>query len=540
MDQPRVVGATALREGGRGRIAIVGGGIAGLSTAWFLERAMQKSDLPVECRLFEASEATGGVVRTLTKDGFVLDLGPDSLFKAKPAAADLARSLGLGDQIVEARSQELATLIWARGRLHPLPDGLELVAPSKILPLLTTGLLSTPGKLRMLLEPFVRARRDGADESIAGFVRRRLGNEAARRIAGPLMAGIHAGDPERLSLRSTFPRLADLESRHGSLTIALRRMRAQCAGGGSAHGNRTVRESVVAEGAERSSLDARPGDVGAPRSGGESRGKAVGTPASLRTVAGPPFVTLLGGLQMLTDRLTSSLQRVEVARGTAAAAVEPHDAGWRVRFAAGEPWEADACVLAVPARPAADLVRGFDPDLAGLLASVRYVSTATVFLGYGKDDRPALPPSTGFLVPREEGRAFFGCTFVTNKFPGRAPAGSVLVRAFVGGAGDEERLESSDEHLVAAVRRDLEAMIGLRSRPILVHVQRWPKANPQYEVGHAALVESVDRRLDRHPGLFITGSALRGVGVPDGVELGRQASELALARLRADGSQVRD
>ncbi len=518
MAQTHVTSSTSPGEMRRKRIAIIGGGIAGLSTAWFLERAIEKGDLPLECRLFEASSATGGVIRTLTKDGFLLDLGPDSLFKAKPAAADLARSLGLGDQIVEAGRQELATLIWARGRLHPLPDGLELVAPSRIIPLLTTGLLSTSGKLRMMFEPFIPARRDGADESIAGFVRRRLGSEAARRIAGPLMAGIHAGDPERLSLRSTFPRLADLERQHGSLTLALRRMKANPAGGGS-----LGREDRAGAGAS---------DRGSPRAAGGSRAPEEGGGVSPRRPASPPFVTLLGGLQTLADRLASSLQRVVVARGAAVAAVEPIEGGWRIHVAVEEPWEADVCVLAVPAGLAADLVRGFDPDLSGLLASVRYVSTATVFLGYGKDDLPVPPPSTGFLVPREEGRSFFGCTFVTNKFPGRAPAGCVLVRAFVGGAGSEENVDASDENLQAAVRRDLEAMIGLRSRPILVHVQRWPKANPQYEVGHATLVEGADRRLQRHPGLFITGSALRGVGVPDGVELGKQASELAIARVR--------
>ncbi len=486
MAPPRAGGEVRTEGTGRRRIAIIGGGIAGLSAAWFLDRAVHEGGLSIDCRLFEAAPTTGGVIRTLKRDGYLLDLGPDSLFKAKPAAADLARSLGLGDQIVEAGRQELATLIWARGRLHPLPDGLELVAPSRILPLLTTGLISAPGKLRMMLEPFVPARRDGADESIAGFVRRRLGGEAARRIAGPLMAGIHAGDPERLSLKSTFPRLADLERKHGSLTLALRRTRAQAATGR----------------------------------------------------AGPPFVSFAGGMQMLTDRMAASIRRVEMATGVAVTAVEPHAGGWRIRSAAGEPWEVDACLLAVPSHSASALVGGFDPDLAALLAGVRYVSTATVFLGFGRKDGPALPPSTGFLVPREEGRSFFGCTFVSNKFPARAPEGSVLIRAFVGGAGDEARLESSDEALVASVRKDLAAMIGLRAEPILVHVQRWPGANPQYEVGHAGLVERVDHRLGSHPGLFITGSALRGVGVPDGVDLGRSAARDLLVHLEYTGKAL--
>jgi oxygen-dependent protoporphyrinogen oxidase len=336
------------------------------------------------------------------------------------------------------------------------------------------------GKLRMMLEPFIPARRDGADESIAGFVRRRLGDEAVRRIAGPLMAGIHAGDPKRLSLQATFPRLIDIERKYGSLTLGMRKARAKMAA-------------------------ARKGKAPAP--------------------SGPPFVSFKGGLQTLTDAMRAALERVEVITGAPVAELANGKGGYRVRVAGAPAWEADACLMAVPAWAAAGLVRPFAEPLARTMEKVRYVSTATVFMGFSPGSGVSIPPSTGFLVPRGEGRSFFGCTFVSNKFSGRAEEGSVLLRAFTGGAGDEDRLTRDDDRLVAEIRRDLKEMIGLTAEPAMIRVQRWERANPQYEVGHQAIVEEVDRQLESLPGLLMTGSGLRGVGVPDGVELGRKAAD---------------
>lgn len=467
----------------RRRLAIVGGGIAGLSAALFLDRAIAGEGLPLEVRLFESREVTGGVIRTETRDGFLMDLGPDSLFRAKPAAAALARELGLGDQLIDANRQETATLLWGRGGLHPLPDGLELVAPSRILPLITTGLFSPVGKIRMMMEPFIPPRRDGADESIAGFVRRRLGGEAVRRIAGPLMAGIHAGDPERLSLKATFPRLIDIERKHGSLTMGMRKLRAQMAA-------------------------ARKGKSGPP--------------------AGPPFVSFRAGLQTLTDTMTAALRHVMVSTGSPVESLSPSEDGYDLLLGGGEAWKASACLLAVPSWAAARLVRSFAGPLAAALEKVRYVSTATVFLGFPRGAGVSIPPSTGFLVPRGEGRSFFGCTFVTNKFSGRSSGHGTLLRAFVGGAGDEAALERSDGELVEGIRGDLRDMIGLTAEPSVVRVQRWERANPQYEVGHEDVVAEVDRHLEDLPGLLVTGSGLRGVGVPDGVDLGREAADSLL------------
>jgi oxygen-dependent protoporphyrinogen oxidase len=475
----------------RRRVAVAGGGIAGLAAAYEIGRGARAAGLPVDGRLFEAGADLGGVIRTERVEGFLLDTGPDSLFKGKPAAAELAREIGLGGEILEASRQELPTLIYSRGRLRPLPAGLEMLAPSRIAPFLLSGLISPAGKLRMALEPLVPARRDGADESVAGFVRRRLGDEAARKVAGPLLAGIHAGDPERLSIWSTFPRLAELERDHGSLAAGMRALAA--------------------------------GDAGRAR----VRDPRAGPPA-------PPFVTFRSGIRAIVEGLARSIESVTLSTGSPVARLEIAGRGYRIVTGQGEAWEAAAVVLALPAPAAAALLRPIAPSAASELEAVRYVSTATVFLAF---DAAAvagtIPRATGFLIPASERRRIFGCTFVSNKFEGRAPAGRVLVRAFAGGALDEAAAALPDDRLIALVRGELKEILGLAAEPVLARVCRWEKANPQYEVGHGRKVEAVDTILAAHPGLFVTGSGLRGVGIPDGVALGRAAGRAVLEYLGA-------
>ncbi|HZE89716.1 MAG TPA: protoporphyrinogen oxidase [Verrucomicrobiae bacterium] len=460
------------------RIAIVGAGIAGLSTAYHLEKLSRERGEGLDCRLLESAAVVGGVIRSERVGGFLLDTGADSLFKGKPAAIDLSRELGLGDEILEASRQELPTLIYSRGRLRPLPAGLEMLSPTRVLPFLMSGLISLPGKLRMFAEPFVASGAADADESVAAFMTRRFGAEASEKIAGPLFAGIHAGDPERLSILSTFPRLVELERRHGSLAAALRK---------------------------------------GPKAPGGPPPSAPGRP-------GPPFVSFRGGIRRIVEALESSLRSTRIERGATVARLERTAGGYRVHIAGREPVDVDACVVAVPAPQGAGLLDSMSPGVASELRKIRYASSATVFLGYRAVDTGSLPGSTGFLIPFTERRRIFGCTFVSNKFLGRAPDGSVLLRAFVGGAVDESRAETGDAEMVAMVREELAFLIGLRAEPTLVHIARWPKANPQYDVGHRGIVAAVDAELRDLPGLIVTGSGLRGVGIPDGVASGRAAA----------------
>lgn len=465
---------------GRKRVAIVGGGIAGLAAAYDLARSVREEGLPIECRLFESSGSFGGVIRTERADGFLLDLGPDALFRGKPAAAQLARAIGLEGELISALPQRSPALIYSRGRLYPLPEGLELVAPTRILPFMASRLISPAGKLRMMLEPFIPARRDGEDESIARFIRRRFGEQALERMAGPLLAGIHAGDPERLSIRSTFPRLPDLEQEHGSIAQAMRVLRSRRGAAQAGH--------------------ARPAAVG------------------------PPFLAFRSGMRIFIERLAERVEPAGLQAGCRVERIERAPEGYRLHLEGGATWEADSCVVAVPGAAAASMLEEMSAELARRLEQVRYVSTAAVFLGYREGPEVRIPPSSGFLIAVAERRGIFGATFASNKFEGRAPEGRLLVRAFVGGALDEPAAEQPDETMIASTREALAGTIGLRAEPEFIRVQRWPKANPQYEVGHGRIVAAVDAALAELPGLFVTGSALRGVGVPDGVKLGREAA----------------
>jgi len=445
---------------GTRRIAIVGGGICGLSAAYYLQKEMGERGGDWEVRLFEESASLGGVIRTETRDGFVMDLGPDALFKMKPAAEQLAREIGIGGEIISATAQKLPTMIYSGGRLHPLPEGLELMAPTRIMPLLASRLLSTSGKLRMMMEPFVPARRDGPEESIAEFVGRRFGREALDKIAGPLLAGIHAGDPKRLSMTGTFPRLPDMERAHGSIARAIQKARAS---------------HRPAGGAERK---------------------------------GPPFLSFKRGLSTLVERLAASIDRVSLETGRGVRSLSRAAEGFRLGLADGTSWEADACIVCLPGEPARRVLESLDAGASKLAGEIRYVSTAAAYLGYGEPrDGFELPPSSGFLIVPGEHPAIFGCTFVTNKFPGRAPEGKFLIRTFFGG--------------------DLRPRAMELQEPLFTRIQRWPRSNPQYEVGHAARVRELLGRLEAHPGLILTGSGFLGVGVPDGVLLGKAAAEEA-------------
>jgi len=469
------------------RVAIIGGGIAGLATAYYLDRRIRERGLPLVCRLFEAAPALGGVIRSERIDGFLLDTGPDSLFRGKPAAAHLAREIGLGDELLDASPQKLPTLIWSRGKLRPLPAGLELIAPTRVIPFLMSGLISMPGKIRMAMEPFIPAKRDGEDESVSQFARRRLGDEAARKIAGPLLAGIHAGDPERLSIWSTFSRLPELERRHGSLLAGIRAMRAKAAASGSTHGR----------------------------------------PAR----SGPPFTSFRSGIRTIVDGMVGAIKDVVLETGCEVRSIERAGGRYRIDRGGGDPWEADACLVAVSAPRASSLLKSLAPEIASILETIRYASSATVFLGYRAGSTGPLPGATGFLIPFSEKRRIFGCTFVSNKFEGRAPEGHILIRAFVGGATDEGLAELPDGAMLEMVRQELRDLIGLQAEPVMTHIARWPKGNPQYEIGHGKRVEAIDRALAAHPGLFVTGSAFRGVGIPDGVTLGKAAAAEILSFL---------
>lgn len=463
-------------------VVVVGGGITGLSAAYELQRAARATGRPARVTLVERDRRLGGKIWTevVQVDGdFLVEAGPDAFLAQKPHALELARELGLADQLIATRPARHWAYVLVDGRPRPLPDGLRLIVPTKLGPFLRSPLLSPLGRLRMLLDLVIPPRRAPGDESLASFVRRRFGAEALERLAEPLLSGIYSADPERQSLLATFPHFRALEERAGSVIRGARR--------------------------------------GAP-AGGQGGATA--------------FVTLRGGTGALVAALAAALGDAMLL-GRSVVAVHPSARGpaYRLELDDGRALAADAVLLTTPAAAAAGLVQPFAPDLAAELRQLRSVSTATVALGYRAADVPPRLDGYGVVVPRRERRAINACTLVSAKFAGRAPAGAALVRAFVGGARRPELLERDDAALVALVRADLADILGIRAAPRFVRVYRWPDAQPQYDVGHLNRVARI--RALCPPGLHLAGCAYEGVGIPDCIRQGRAAARLALAGLVA-------
>jgi protoporphyrinogen/coproporphyrinogen III oxidase len=453
----------------RADVVVVGGGIAGLAAALALHEAGR------DALLLESSPRYGGVIRTETTGGFVIEAGPDSILAQKPEGLALCRTLGLADRLIPTNPETRTIFVLRRGRLHALPEGMMLAVPTRIGPFLRSGLFSWPGKLRMGLDLVLPRGRATDDESIASLVRRRFGEEAVKRLGEPLMAGIHAGDPERLSIRATFPRFVDLEARHRSL---IRGMWA-------------------------------------------SRGRAPST--------GSAFYSLIGGLASLVDALVARLPAAGRRTGAAVTVLERRDGAFMVGLADGTSVSAKAVILALPPPAAAPLMGSLSSGAQVLLESIPFASSATIALGYRREDVAHRLDGYGLIVPRGEGLRCTACTFVSTKFAGRAPEGHVLLRAFLGGTRDPDVLGLPDADLVALVRREMGPVLGLRAAPVLERVYRWPRATPQMEVGHLARMTRLDAIVAGLPGLFLAGAGLRGTGLPDTIADGQRAAAAAAA-----------
>lgn len=446
----------------RTEVAVVGGGISGLAVAWALARD------GVPFTLVESSERWGGRILTERVGGFLIEAGPDALFVQKPAPLTLCRELGLGAELVPA-SDPRTVYVVRGGRLHVLPPGLAAGAPGDVRAFLRSRLFSWGAKVRMGMERVVPRRRDGADESIAGFFRRRLGREALAFVGDPLLAGIHAGDPERLSLRSTMPRLAEIERRSGSL----------------------------------------------------SRGLGVSWHAS---PAPPMFFTLRGGLESMVEAVVRSLPVGSYRTHTSVRRIGTGPSGYQLALEDGHVLDARRVVLAVPPPAASRLLSGLDLDLASWLHDVPFASTATVSLAYRREDVGHPLDGHGLLVPRSEGLRTSACSFVSQKFAHRAPEGHVLLRAFLGGVRDPEAAALGSGEMAALVERELAPLLGLRARPLFARVHVWPDAMPQMEVGHEARIQAFETCLARWPGLSVVGAGLRGTGIGHAVAEGIQAA----------------
>ena len=469
------------------RVAIIGGGIAGLAAAYELELA-RRAGTAIEYELFEAGPRLGGVISSDVVGGTVIERGPDSFLTEKPAAAELCRELGLEQSLVPSNDAERRTFILVRNRLVALPDGLMFLVPTKLIPMALTPLFGWMTKLRMLLE-FTRgsggrSADDTEDESVAALVKRHYGQEAVDRLADPLLSGIYGGDSTQLSASAVLPRLVEMEAKHGSLT------RGMLAG---------MRER---------------------RNAAELAGKALPSPK-------PLFTTLRFGLQQMVDALTARLDRGRLHLMTSVGPVQQTDDGWIVDCC-GSSMPFDAVIMATPAWAAAEMLKNADNELSAELSAIPYSSSITVNLVFAGADLDPLPEGFGFLVPAVERRAMLACTFIHRKFQGRTAAGKSVLRVFLGGAHNAALLAESDVAISSLVRRELMEILHISAVPELVEIQRWPRAMAQYAVGHAERQQRIKARLATLPGLHLVGNAYDGIGISDCIRLGRGAArELA-------------
>ena len=456
------------------KVVIIGGGISGLSTAYYLAKRGTASTI------LESRPRLGGVIQTEHVEGCTLEAGPDSFLSIKPAALELIADLGLSNDVIGSNDHLRVTFVRKNGRLVPLPDGLMMMVPTKILPLITTGLLGWGTKLRMGLEWFRAPKPKPGDESVAEFVEEHYGREAVDYLAEPLLSGIYGGNPSELSVRSVLPRFVELAERYGSLT-----------------------RGVLAE-----------------------RAKA----AQRRTQAAPPplFRTLKGGLGQVVDAVAEAIQgKTEVRRGRAET-VERAASGFRVKMD-GDWLEADRLVVACEAHSGSALLGAVDARAAELLGMVPYSSSMTVALGFDAADFAKLPEGFGFLVPKKERRRLVACTWVGTKFSYRVPEGKIVARCFLGGMEDAGVLAERDDAIIAAVTAELREIAGITARPRFSRIARWPRSMAQYSVGHGQRVEELEARVAGIRGLYLAGNAYSGIGIPDCIRMGKMAAERILA-----------
>ena len=475
-------------------IVIIGGGIAGLSAAYYASKQTEDKSL---ITLLEGADYWGGKLVTervpYGEGQFVIEGGPDTFVVTKPWGVELCKELGIAERLRGTNPETKKTYILKNKKLHELPGALTMMIPTEFGPMISTGLLSWPAKARMGLDFVLPAARANGDETLGAFVTRRLGRAAYENLIEPLMSGIFAGDGDQLSLHSTFPYLRDLELEHGGLVrgaLALRRER--------------MRKARL------------------------NGGSPTPTPGS-RSI----FLTPLTGLVEIIESLLQYLEHsgVKLRLRTTVKEVNRTSDGYAVLLSSGEIIPADGIVLATPSYITADLVKNLAPDLASELRPIENVSTATVTLAFRESDLPRPLDGYGYVIPRREGRKALACTWTSTKFPHRAPEGYALLRVFIGRAGQDDEIAWDDAGLLGIAREELSLTLGINADPLLTRIYRWEKAMPQYNLGHPERLQRIERLITTYPGLALAGNAYQGIGIPDCIHSGEMAAEKILSDL---------
>lgn len=475
------------------RVAIIGGGISGLSAAFYLEKE-RAAGSPVEYVLFERDNRLGGAIFSENVDGCVVEGGPDSFISEKPWAANLCQELGLGDQIIGSNDHERVTYILVNGRLIPMPDGLMFMVPTKLIPTALSPLFSWSTKIRMGLELLHPPRVIGHDETVGDMVRRHFGQEVVDRLADPLLAGVYGGDADSLSVRAVLPRFAEMEEKFGSLTRAM--------------------------------LDAHNKMAAAKKKAGTTKPR-------------PLFSTLKGGMQTMIDAVTARLNPSNVRTGVRVESIARVGKQWQVTSDTGTE-SYDGVIFATQANVAGRLLGGVNAELSRDLQAVQYSSSVTATLGYSMEQLKNVPQGFGFLVPHSEGTKMLACTFTHKKFPNRAPADKGMIRCFLGGAKDESVQGMSDDEIRSACIQELTKILKVNTlgNPQFVRIYRWKSAMAQYTPGHLERVARIENNIKATQGLAIAGNAFKGIGVPDCVRTGQEAA-LVMSQLAKAAEPVR-
>jgi oxygen-dependent protoporphyrinogen oxidase len=457
-------------------ISIIGAGVSGLACAHRLLELSEEKNIPLELTILDAGVKAGGTLSTLEQGGFLMEEGPDCFITEKPAALELCKKLGLEDQLIRTNQSFKQSFILKGAKLHPIPEGFFMLAPSRLMPLMTTPLLSPLGKLRAALEPFVKVRRDPQDESVGHFVRRRLGNEVFEALAQPLIGGVYNADPDDLSVNACVPRFKEMELKYGSLlkALAARRINAQAQVSGA-----------------RYSL----------------------------------FVSLKKGMQTLAGALVSKIPAESLKLKSPVETMKPTDKGtWEIT-ANGRALEVDAVVLALQPSKIRPLMGPLDKEWDKLLSGVPSHDSATLNLGFRRQDIAHPLDGFGFVVPAREKKSLVGCTFASQKFENRATEGRVLLRAFLGSQAMEEMKLKGDSAMIEKVIDELKPILGLKDKPILHHLAVYRESMPQFKPGHLSQASRMEQKASESKGLYLAGNGLKGVGIPDAIAAGQLAAE---------------
>jgi oxygen-dependent protoporphyrinogen oxidase len=467
-------------------LMIVGGGISGLSAAYYAKKIFEEQDIPVNITLIEKGKTLGGKIQTVHRDGFVIERGPDSFLSRRTPIIELSKELGLDNEWVATNPKAKKTYILHKGSLHRIPPGLILGVPTQVTPFIKTGLISPLGKLRAGLDLLLPKRQNNNDESLGHFLERRLGREVVTHIAEPLLSGIYAGDAYGLSLQTTFPQLRAIEKQKRSLILGML-------------ANKNKMQS----------------DTELPNIAKESM-----------------FLSYQQGLSSLVKKIEQVLHNVDIRTNQSVVKIRKSEQGYRVDMSREESKHVDALILAVPAYSAANLL----PDIASMkaLANIPYVSVANVVMAFNEEDLQLEFDGSGFVVPRKESRYITACTWTSSKWMHVAPKGKILLRAYVGRSGAEEIDHLDDGQILQNVQHDLQTLMGITAKPTFYEINRWPKSMPQYPVGHTEHIQQVRDDLRRkRPGIYLCGAGYQGVGIPDCIRQGKEAAEQSLSYAKA-------